>query len=174
MVTGVEDYKFGDPNFLVGGEGRCYGNRINVWQLAKEIFTLKMSWTSAYNSSLRQLSTTSLYGEILKLENSIKHLRRSNEELRLHGSNDEGDTSWIQPIIAENELVIIKQNEQVELVKHEISGRGVISEQVEEGLLCQGPVNGTLDGNGQPHYEQEDIDDRDRIELDEPSDGVHL
>jgi hypothetical protein len=133
-----------------------------------------MSWTSAYKSSLRQLSTPSLCGEILKLENSIKHLRRSNDELRVHESNDEGDTSWIQPVIAENELVIMKQNEQVELVKHEISNRGARSEHAEEGLLGQGPVNGTLDGNGQQHYEQEDIDDRDRIELDESNNGVHL
>jgi hypothetical protein len=140
----------------------------------QKVFTLKMSWTSAYKSSLRQLSTPSLYGEMLKLENSIKHLRRSNGELRIHGSNDEGDTSWIQPVIAENELVIMKQNEQVELVKQEISDRGAKSEHEEEGLLSQGPVNDTLDGNEQQHYDQEGIDDRDRIELEEPSNGVHL
>src|SRR5436190_17153763 len=94
-----------------------------------------MSWTATYKSSLRQLSTPSLYGEVFKLENSIKHLQRSNEELRAHGNSEEEDTSWVEPVIAENEQVIKKQNEQVELAKREISERGATSEHTEEVMV---------------------------------------
>lgn len=133
-----------------------------------------MSWTSAYKSSLRHLSTPSLHGEILKLENSIKHLRRSNDELRVYESSGEEDTSWIAPVIAENEQVIVKQNEQVELVMQEISDRGVKTEDVEEAMLVPDSMKGNLHGNGEQDLEQEEIDDGDGMELDEPSNGVHL
>jgi predicted GNAT family acetyltransferase len=121
------------------------------------------------------MSIPLLYGEMLKLENSIKHLRRSNEELRLHGVTEEEDTSWIQPVIAENEQVITKQSEQVELVKCEIAERGSRSEHPEEAMLNRDSVNGTLnDGNGEENSEQKESDDGDRMDVDEPTNGVHL
>ena len=135
-----------------------------------------MSWTTGYKSALRQLSTPSLYGEILKLENSIKHLRRSNEELRLHATSGEEDTSWIQPVITENEELIKKQSEQVELVKSEISERGAKSEHGEEAMMVRDSTESTPNGNAES---MEENAKRESVEgemkhLDESSDGVHL
>lgn len=135
-----------------------------------------MSWTTAYKSALCQLSTPSLYGEILKLENSIKHLRRSNEELRLYGTSGEEDTSWIPPVIAENEEVIKKQSEQVELVKNEISERGAKSKHGDEAFMVRDSTGSSSNGNAariEEHGERENIQGE-TMQLDEPSNGVHL
>jgi hypothetical protein len=133
-----------------------------------------MSWTTAYKSALRQLSTPSLYGEIFKLENSVKHLLRSNEELRLHGTSGAEDTSWIQPVIAENEEVIKKQREQVELVKSEISERGAKSEHGEEVTMIQdSTATNRSAGSIEENAERESVE-QGMMQLDEPSNGVHL
>jgi hypothetical protein len=129
-----------------------------------------MTWTTAYKSALSQLSTPSLYGEILKLENSIKHLRRSNEELRLHERSGEEDTTWIQPVIAENEEVIKKQREQVGLVKSEISERGAKSEHGEEAIMVGDSTGNTWNGNAESieaNAERENVEG-------EMGNGVHL
>ena len=138
-----------------------------------------MSWTTAYKSTLGQLSTPSLYGEILRLENSIKHLRRSNEELRLHETSGETsgkeDTSWIQPVIGENEEVIKKQREQVELVKSEISERGAKSTHGEEVLMVRDSNGSSTTGNTErieENAERESVGET--MQLDESSNGVHL
>ena len=131
----------------------------------------------AYKSALRQLSTPSLYGEILKLENSIKHLRRSNEELILHGTNAEEDTSWIQPVIAENEDVIKKQGEQMELVRTEIFERGARSGHTDKGMMAQGSNGSTMNGNAEARSEENAVqatDEGEGMQEDEPSNGVHL
>ena len=131
----------------------------------------------AYKSALRQLSTPSLYGEILKLENSIKHLRRSNEELRLHGTNAEEDRSWIQPVIAENEDVIKKQGEQMELVRTEIFERGARSGHTDKGMMAQGSNGSTMNGNAEARSEENAVqatDEGEGMQEDEPSNGVHL
>jgi hypothetical protein len=134
-----------------------------------------MSWTTAYKATIRQLSTPSLYAEILKLENSIKHLQRSNEELKQHGETEE-DGSWIVPIIAENEDVIEKQTQQITFIKEEIIERGLSSEHADEDMVetthgestTNGNGNGT--GNGAAHDEEQG----DEMQLDDPEDGVHL
>jgi len=131
----------------------------------------------AYKSALRQLSTPSLYGEILKLENSIKHLRRSNEELILHGTNAEEDTSWIQPVIAENEDVIKKQGEQMELVRTEIFERGARSGHTDKGMMAQGSNGSTMNGNAEARSQENAVqatDEGEGMQEDEPSNGVHL
>jgi hypothetical protein len=129
-----------------------------------------MSWTTAYKAALSQLSTPSLYGEVLKLENSVIHLRRSNDELKVHAA------SWVVPIIAENEQVIAKQVEQVELVKAEIVERGSWSDHGQENTLNG---NGVVDDAGMMEDEPVQADeqggeDEERMQVDEDSDGVHL
>jgi hypothetical protein len=126
-----------------------------------------MSWKETYKSRLKQLSTPSLYGEVLRLENSIKHLRRSNQELRDHESSTNEDTSWIAPVISENEQVIAKQSEQVELVKSEFSDRGTVSDHADDSAnpIPNGNREEVMDDNAQ---------DVDRMEVDESSDGLHL
>jgi hypothetical protein len=123
-----------------------------------------MSWRETYKSTLKQLSSPSLYGEILRLENSIKNLRRSNDELRLYESNAQEDTSWIPPIIVENDQVIAKQSEQVDLVKVELSDRGALSDHSND--LTNGDVREVGD--------DDDEQDAEQMEIDESIDGVHL
>lgn len=125
-----------------------------------------MSWRETYKSTLKQLSSPSLYGEILRLENSIKNLRRSNEELRLYESNAQEDTSWIPPIIVENDQVIAKQSEQVDLVKVELSDRGALSDYSND--FTNGDTREVGDDGA------DDEQDAEQMEIDEPSDGVHL
>jgi len=82
-----------------------------------------MDWRVGYKNAINQLSIPSLYGELQKLENSVKHLRRSNEELKTHGEEEGQEGSWVLPIISENGSVIEKQEEQIQLVKGKILER---------------------------------------------------
>ena len=132
-----------------------------------------MSWIPGYKSTIRQLSTPSLHGEILKLENSIKHLRRSNEELRAHRNTSQNDdTSWIAPIIAENEQVIAKQVEQIALVKQELSERGHASEHADDIQLNGGERSVATANDEQPVEEGTNVGEP--MDLDESSNGLHL
>src|SRR5579859_627840 len=83
-----------------------------------------MSWRLPYQNVVKHLSTPQLYAEILKLENSIKHLKRSNEELTRHGEECEEDAQWTADVVRENEGVISKQEEMIEMVKTEAVERG--------------------------------------------------
>jgi hypothetical protein len=134
-----------------------------------------MSWTTAYKAALRQLSTPSLDGEVLKLENSVTHLRRSNDELKLHGETEKDAASWVGPVIAENADVIAKQVQQVELVKAEIAERGAWSDHGQETALNG---NGVLDDAGmmedEPVHDEQGGEDEERMQVDDNSDGVHL
>ena len=129
-------------------------------------FTLDRSWIEAYKVTLRHLSTPSLYGEILRLEVSLKHLQRSNEELKIHETSVNEDTSWIAPVITENEQVIAKQSQQVDLVKAELSDRGTVSDHADLAVNEQSnaPAEIRTGANQVPG----------RMEVDESSDGVHL
>ena len=130
---------------------------------------------TAYKATLRQLSTPSLYGEVIKLENSIIHLRRSNDELKTHGETEE-EASWVGPIIAENEQVIAKQLNQVELVKAEIVERGAWSEHAQGNVSNGNGVGEDLTmREGELNREHREGDeDEDRMQVDEINEGMHL
>lgn len=132
-----------------------------------------MSWTSSYQSALRQLSTASLYAEVHKLENSIKHLRRSNEELKLHCNTEAEDTSWIIPIIEENEQVIEKQSDQVKYVRQEIFGRAVENEWAGGDLLTKGSISKRANESGVELNDAEN-GNGEQVEVDGHSNGLHL
>jgi hypothetical protein len=133
-----------------------------------------MSWRFAYKSVIDHLSVPSLYGELQKLENSVKHLRRSNDELRVHREEEGQGGSWVLPVISENESVIAKQEEQIQLLKEKILEREAATEiQVDEFMrIDQGQSNGTLrqvEGNGTANPDtEEDMD------IDKANAGVHL
>ena len=135
-----------------------------------------MSWGASYRATIRQLSTPSLQGEILRLENSIKHLRRSNEELREHGnSNREDDASWIFSIISENEELITKQAEQIELVKQQLVERQATGERVDYLEMQMNEVETqAAKGNGAHDVESERNHGGEQMDLEESNDGVHL
>jgi hypothetical protein len=129
-----------------------------------------MSWRPSYRNVVRHLSTPSLYAEVLKLDNSIKHLKRSNKELQLHGESED-DGQWALDVVKENEDVIAKQEEQIEIVKAEIIGRAQTEH--EEMVVESGndKVEGNLNGNGvrtsqvQGSGELMDLEDDDGLHL---------
>lgn len=134
-----------------------------------------MSWVASYRAAIRELSTPSLHGEILKLENSIKHLRRSNEELREHGNSNEEDASWIVSVISDNEDVIAKQNEQIELVKQQLVEQGATGERADYlNMLMNVGDTRTAKGTGAHNVESERNDGGERTDLEESNDGVYL
>jgi hypothetical protein len=131
-----------------------------------------MSWTTAYKAALRQLSTPSLYGEVLKLQNSVTHLRRSNDELKVHAETEQEDISWIETVIAENEEVIAKQTEQVQLAKAEIMERDAWSEHGQEDSMNGDGASEALElGDLRDHQGEENGD---HMDIDGDDDGVHL
>jgi len=127
-----------------------------------------MNWRSSYKNVVRHLSTPSLYAEILKLDNSIRHLKRSNEELKLHGESED-DGQWTADVVKENEDVIAKQEEQIEMVKAEIVQRGQSGHSEMEMGAGDEKVQGNLNGNGvqrgEEHGEQMNLEDDDGLHL---------
>ena len=133
-----------------------------------------MDWASVYVRTISHLSTQSLYGEVLKLENSIKHLRRSNEELRVHGEENQEEKSWTLTIIEENVQVIKKQLGQIEYAKRELLSRGVNGSDGQHWIESEGMdgdngiterrigENGQIVGHGGA------------MDLDEGHNGIHL
>ena len=131
-----------------------------------------MDWRIGYNTTINQLSIPSLLNELYKLENSIKHLRRSNEELKAHHETEEGDTAWVFPVVVENEQVIAKQAEQVQMVEKRILElEAETQKQATEGQGL-GMPNGHL---AQQTKDGMDVDDGvDQMDLDGSDNGIHL
>jgi hypothetical protein len=118
---------------------------------------------AAFAAALKDLSLSLLHLKVLELRNSIAHLDYSNEELRpfadgtqavLSSSTPQPDQDCIDAI-AENETVISRMLERIELIKAEVEERGCSwtefqsKEEVEaeerrrgEGLEGRGLVNG--------------------------------
>lgn len=132
-----------------------------------------MSWRPSYTNVAKHLSTPQLYAEILKLENSVKHLKRSNEELIRHGEESGEDAPWTEEVVRENEGVISKQEEMIEMCREEIIERGQTGHgemEVEEER--DGKVQGDeVSGNGNRGQGSEELGED--MDLDE-EDGVHL
>ena len=99
------------------------------------------------------------------------HLRRSNDELKAHGeSHEEEDTSWIDPVIAENEKLIAKQLAQADLVKQELSRRGTKSEHAEQDMDVDDEAGEKVNRDTQAV----ELSETAQMELDEPVNGVEL
>jgi len=96
----------------------------------------------------------------------MKNLRRSNDELRLYENSAQEDTSWIPPVITENDQVIEKQSEQVDLIKVELSDRGALGDHSND--VTNGDAQEAADDGA------DDEPDAERMEIDESSNGVHL
>lgn len=127
-----------------------------------------MNWRPSYKNVVRHLSTPSLYAEILKLDNSIRHLKRSNEELKLHGESED-DGQWTADVVKENEDVIAKQEEQIEMAKAEIVERGQSEHSEMEVGDGDEKVQSNFNGNGvqrgEEHGEPMDLEDDDGLHL---------
>ncbi|KAF8461904.1 hypothetical protein BDZ91DRAFT_699291 [Kalaharituber pfeilii] len=81
----------------------------------------------SFAHALTSLTLPSLHSESLRLQNSIYHLRRSNlslEHCLLDPSLPADDQREFRDAIRENEEVIKRQEERIELVKQEVERRG--------------------------------------------------
>ena len=79
---------------------------------------------AAFAEALIALPLSSLYAKLFELRNSIAHLQRSNDELkRFIGASPDGDKDY-EEAIEENEVVVKRIEERIELVKVEMEKRG--------------------------------------------------
>lgn len=135
-----------------------------------------MSWRTAYKATIHQLSVPSLHGELQKLENSVKHLRRSNEELAAHGEAEGTEGSWVFPVIQENEAVIAKQEEQVQLVKEKILEREAQNHAEDHAMQTeiQSPQNNAMTDNVEVNGGERGVNSEVRMDVEDSGAGVHL
>lgn len=81
----------------------------------------------AFAEAIKELSLPVLYAKVAELRNSIAHLQRSNQELRLfirESCEGDSDKHELDGYIAENEVVKESMNERIRLCKAEVEGRG--------------------------------------------------
>jgi hypothetical protein len=76
-----------------------------------------------FAAALQDLPVDSLYAKVVELQNSIAHLQRSNLELEDHAKSVGGDVDCDE-VIGENEGVMGRMRERIEMVKQEIRRRG--------------------------------------------------
>jgi len=104
--------------------------------------------------ALKDLPLSTLHLKAAELRNSIAHLDYSNEQLKPFADGTEGDNGPDQDCadaIKENEVVIARMLERIELLKAEVEGRGSswLEFQSAEELEKEGLVNGTGEGHGE-------------------------
>jgi hypothetical protein len=114
-----------------------------------------------FASALEDLPLANLYSKALEIRNSIAHLQRSNGELQEYSdSQASGDADCLEAV-RENEIVIERMKERVELVKREVERRGGRWHEADveaDGLngksdseaVENGYVNGALDEDQDP------------------------
>lgn len=82
--------------------------------------------SAIFADAIKELSLSIVYAKASEIQNSIAHLRRSNEELRLFIAEDqvsEDDKREIEGYIVENEGVIASMMERVNIIKAEVNAR---------------------------------------------------
>ena len=109
-----------------------------------------------FASALEDLPLANLYSKALEIRNSIAHLQRSNGELQEYSdSQPSGDADCLEAV-RENEIVIERMKERVELVKKEVERRGGrwheadvevdrLNGKSDSGVVENGYINGGLD-----------------------------
>jgi len=90
-----------------------------------------------FASALAELPVENLYTKVSEIRNSIAHLERSNEELQQYSDSVNGDADCLAAV-RENDEVIRRMNDRIDLVKKEVERRGQ--------KWHQGEVNGDTDG----------------------------
>lgn len=110
-----------------------------------------------FAAALPDLPLSSLFGKAAELRNSIAHLLDSNRQLQEFA--DEGDRDCIEAI-RENEEVIARHEERIELLRREVEERGVSWDNFEAVKNGEGPVNNGGEGaiNGGERNGDRDIE----------------
>jgi hypothetical protein len=134
--------------------------------------TSEGNWKIQYINLVKQLSLPDLFVELRKLENSIRNLHRSNDELKAyHESGEEQDGSWILGIVDENKQVIVKQTEQARIVKERILeleeyAKGATMEDTTEEVM--------LNGHAKIDHGADEQVRKDQLDADGEGPGIHL
>ncbi|KAL6236410.1 hypothetical protein BDW75DRAFT_112030 [Aspergillus navahoensis] len=115
---------------------------------------------AAFAEAIKELTLPVLYGKVAELQNSIAHLRRSNQELRLfiiESCQCEADKQELEGYIVENDGVEKSMIERIQLCKAEVEARG--QTWIELGTEANGITNigtGGEQGQGQGQPAGED------------------
>jgi hypothetical protein len=131
-----------------------------------------------FASAIEDLPLENLYSKVFEIQNSVAHLERSNRELEEYSDSVGGDVDCAAAV-RENQEVVGRMKDRIELVKKEVERRG----QKWHG----GEVNGALDGEmatgGRLNDEElrrrmeermTEDDDEEEEEEEEEEEGVHL
>ncbi|KKZ65751.1 hypothetical protein EMCG_08457 [[Emmonsia] crescens] len=111
----------------------------------------------AFAEALKSLPLSSLYAKASELRNSIAHLQRSNDELARYIAEDspDGRDKDCEDAIRENEVVIVRMQGRIELLKVEVEGRGQrwseemdMDMNVDADANMNGEVGGDVDMGG--------------------------
>ncbi|KAL4914206.1 hypothetical protein BDW62DRAFT_204817 [Aspergillus aurantiobrunneus] len=108
----------------------------------------------AFAEAIKELPLPVLYAKVAELRNSIAHLQRSNQELRLfitESCENDVDKRELEEYIRENEGVNESMNERIRLCKAEVEGRG----QAWIELDPEANVNTGTEGEGEQGQNQE-------------------
>jgi hypothetical protein len=123
-----------------------------------------------FASALVDLPIENLFTKVSEIRNSIAHLERSNEELRQYSDSVNGDADCLAAM-KENDEVIGRMSDRINLVKKEVERRGQKWHQGEVNGDSDGPVptGGTLNDEELRRQMEARITDDDGDE-----EGVHL
>ncbi|KAI5369155.1 putative translation machinery-associated protein [Septoria linicola] len=138
-----------------------------------------------FSLAIKDLPVDTLYAKAAELLNSMQHLRYSNAQMQQFA--DEGD-EVCKEAIAENDVVMERMLERVELCRVEVERRGMRwTGHVQEAGGEEGKINGVVEVNGnrgsgaaetRPSGRLTDEELRRQLEAqmgdDEEDDGVHL
>ena len=109
----------------------------------------------AFAEAIKELTLPVLYAKVAELQNSIAHLRRSNQELRhfiSESCESQADREELEGYIAENDGVEKSMIERIELCKAEVERRG--QTWIELGADANGTTSTEGEGEqGQPARE---------------------
>ena len=129
----------------------------------------------AFAAALEDLPVSALHLKVLEIYNSIAHLEYSNEQLRpfaegiesplgsAPGQNNQPDPDCVEAI-RENEQVIVRMEERIQLVKNEVERRGLSwteferKEEVEAAAArnrARGPVETGEDSDDEEQQQQQ-------------------
>jgi hypothetical protein len=152
VLYGFHSYK----HFLPDSYGSIKSDTIGVpdLQLTMSASTVPIS-SARFAAALVDLPLSSLHAKAAELRNSNAHLQYSNEQLQEFA--EEGDRDCIEAI-QENNEVMKRNEERIELLKKEIEGRGF---KWDEGVKLVNGEGGRDDGDVDmgDGEEEEDNDD---------------
>ncbi|KKY17793.1 hypothetical protein UCRPC4_g05426 [Phaeomoniella chlamydospora] len=108
-----------------------------------------------FATALETLPLGNLYAKALELRNSLLHLQRSNEELRVFSQEAGGDRDCEEAIM-ENEEVMDRMRERIGIIRDEVEKRGASWHELEQASSMN--MDEAAQANG--HQNEDVVNDR--------------